>query len=81
MGFKAGVVVGLAVGYYFGAQAGRERYEQIERYLQPIRESDAWQQGRELARGILNESMSATRQALKDATAPDGVVIEIRRAV
>lgn len=81
MGFKAGIAVGLAVGYYFGAQAGRERYEQIERYLEPIRASDAWQQSRELAKGLLNEGVSATRQALKDATAPDGAVIEIRRAV
>ncbi|MBU4464680.1 MAG: hypothetical protein KKH75_02415 [Actinobacteria bacterium] len=27
---KAGVVIGLAVGYVLGARAGRERYEQIK---------------------------------------------------
>lgn len=29
MAFRTGVVVGLGVGYVLGAQAGRERYEQI----------------------------------------------------
>ena len=33
MKFRAGVVVGFAVGYYFGAKAGRERYEQLRRLL------------------------------------------------
>jgi len=29
--FRAGLVVGLTVGYYLGARAGRERYEQLNR--------------------------------------------------
>jgi len=31
MRFKAGLVVGLGVGYVLGARAGRERYEQLRR--------------------------------------------------
>jgi hypothetical protein len=30
---RAGIVVGFAVGYYLGAKAGRERYEQLRRVL------------------------------------------------
>lgn len=30
---RTGLVVGLAVGYYFGAKAGRERYEQLRSWL------------------------------------------------
>jgi hypothetical protein len=71
MSFKTGLVVGLAVGYYFGARAGHERYEQIERYLRPIRESEQWHQAQELARGMVEELVASTRQAVKDATAPD----------
>ena len=55
MRFQTGVMAGLAVGYYFGAKAGHERYEQIERYLAQLRSSSAVQQlvGRlgELAEG------------------------------
>ena len=31
--FRIGVALGLAAGYYFGAKAGRERYEQINRLV------------------------------------------------
>lgn len=30
---RTGLVVGFAFGYYFGAKAGRERYEQLRRLL------------------------------------------------
>lgn len=38
MKFRLGLGVGLAVGYYFGAKAGRERYVQIRRFLENARE-------------------------------------------
>jgi hypothetical protein len=60
MRFQTGVIAGLAVGYYFGAKAGHERYEQIERYLEQLRSSGAVQQlvGRlgELAEGACARS-------------------------
>jgi hypothetical protein len=43
MRFRSGVMVGLAVGYYFGTKAGRERYVQIERYAARIRASNSYQ--------------------------------------
>ena len=33
MRFRTGAVVGFAVGYYFGAKAGRERYEQLKKMV------------------------------------------------
>jgi hypothetical protein len=42
MRFRTGVLVGLAVGYYYGAKAGRERYQQIDDYLERIRGSEAY---------------------------------------
>jgi hypothetical protein len=44
MRFQTGLIAGLALGYYFGAKAGRERYEQIERYLEQLRSSTTVQQ-------------------------------------
>jgi hypothetical protein len=40
--FRAGLVVGFAVGYYLGARAGRERYEQIEQWLDKVRGTDTY---------------------------------------
>jgi hypothetical protein len=36
MKFRTGVAVGFAVGYYFGAKAGRERYYQLRTQLQEL---------------------------------------------
>ena len=44
MRFRSGVIVGMAVGYYLGAKAGRERYVQLERYAARIRASNSYQQ-------------------------------------
>jgi len=71
MGFKTGLFVGAAVGYYLGARAGRQRYEQLDRYLSTFRESDAVRQARDAARNLVDTGIDATKQALKDATAPD----------
>ncbi len=39
MRMRTGLVVGLAVGYYFGTKAGRERYEQIQGLIDDFRKS------------------------------------------
>jgi len=36
MKFRNGAVLGFAVGYYFGAKAGRERYEQLRKMLDTL---------------------------------------------
>ena len=41
MRFRAGLVMGFATGFYFGAMAGHERYEQINRTLHRVKRSDA----------------------------------------
>jgi hypothetical protein len=33
MRFRIGLVLGFGLGYYLGARAGRERYEQIRSWL------------------------------------------------
>jgi hypothetical protein len=35
--FRVGAAIGLVAGYYFGAKAGRGRYEQINRMARSIR--------------------------------------------
>jgi hypothetical protein len=40
MRFRLGFVTGLATGYYLGAKAGRQRYDQINRSIRKLRTSD-----------------------------------------
>ena len=42
MGFKTGAIIGLGVGYYIGAKAGRERYEQMNRWAEKAKSTDAY---------------------------------------
>jgi hypothetical protein len=36
MRFRTGAIAGFAVGYYLGARAGRERYQQLRRVLDVV---------------------------------------------
>ena len=60
MGFKTGAIVGLAVGYYLGAKAGRERYEQINAWIDQARNSDAVNAAAGKAREIIDDADDLT---------------------
>jgi hypothetical protein len=53
---------GLAIGYVLGAQAGRERYEQLKRLARKAAESPAMQQ----TAGALQAQATATARSAKD---------------
>ena len=59
MGFKTGALVGFAVGYYLGAQAGRERYDQINTWFDQVRSSDAVTAATDRAKGYVDEADDA----------------------
>jgi hypothetical protein len=65
--FKSGLIVGLAVGYYYGAKAGRERYQQIDHYLAQVRASDAYQDLRARLDQVVDQSVGRARNAVNDA--------------
>jgi hypothetical protein len=46
MRFRLGVALGFAVGYYLGARAGRDRYEQLRRGLEKARDSQLLEKAR-----------------------------------
>jgi membrane protein DedA with SNARE-associated domain len=68
--FRLGLVVGFAIGYYFGARAGRSRYEQMERWLQKARESDAAELAAEKAKAVIDLTVERARDLLPQTTAP-----------
>lgn len=80
MKFKTGLIVGLAIGYYYGAKAGRERFEQIERVLQPIRESAVYRQVTDQARGAVGSTLRETATRAREAAfGVDDPVVPLRR--
>lgn len=61
MGFKTGALVGFAVGYYLGAKAGRERYHQINDWLEQVRSSEAVTTVTDKAKSIVDEASDLTQ--------------------
>lgn len=56
MGAKKGFIVGLGVGYVLGAKAGRQRYEDIQRWWHQITGSPVVQRAAEKTRDVATES-------------------------
>ena len=49
MKFRTGLIIGAAVGYYYGAKAGRERFQQIDAVLDRVRSHPQYQSARDRA--------------------------------
>jgi hypothetical protein len=63
--YRITFVGGLAIGYVLGAQAGRERYEQLKRLARKAAESPAMQQ----TAGALQAQAAATARVAKEQAA------------
>ncbi len=50
MRFRMGLVVGFGTGYYLGTMAGRERYEQINQWLDKAKRTETFEVATEKAR-------------------------------
>jgi len=75
MGIKAGIVVGFAVGYFFGAKAGRERYEQIRELLGELGDSELLEQ----VQAALELGIDRVIGDRGDTALPSGVVQDSSR--
>src|SRR5262252_8584160 len=60
--YRISFLTGLAIGYVLGAQAGRERYEQLKQLARKAAESPAMQQ----TAGALQAQAQATARTAKD---------------
>ena len=53
MRMKLAFVAGFGTGYYLGAMAGRERFEQINRVARKVKGSDAFETAQEKAKAAV----------------------------
>jgi hypothetical protein len=73
MRFRLGFVSGFAAGYYLGAKAGRQRYEQINQTLEKLRRSEALEEATDRARGVIDDSVDKVKDVLERRSGtPDG---------
>lgn len=64
MRFRVGLVTGLATGYYLGARAGRQRYDQINRTLAKVRRSETFEEVTERAKAVVEDGVEKARSTV-----------------
>ena len=64
MGFRTGLLVGLGAGYYLGAKAGRQRYEQIQRLMKKAKRSDLVEGATEKAKAVVDLGVERAKDAV-----------------
>jgi hypothetical protein len=65
--FRTCALLGFAIGYYFGAQAGHERYEQLNDLFRRALQNDALDQA-STAMGKARAVIDLTRERVVDLT-------------
>ena len=61
MRMRLGLVVGFGTGYYLGAKAGHERYDDINRFLDKVKRSDAYETATEKAKAAVELGVERAR--------------------
>ena len=66
MRMRLGLVVGFGAGYYLGARAGRERYDELNRLLEKARRSEAYETAAAKARAAVDLGVERARDVVED---------------
>lgn len=66
MRFRFGLLIGFGSGYYLGARAGRERYEDINRFLDKVKRSDAYDTVTDKARAVVDLGVERARDVVEE---------------
>ena len=74
MRMRLGLVVGFGAGYYLGAKAGTERYEELNRLIDKVRSSEAYGTATEKAKAAVDLGVERVRGAVDGTTDEDDVV-------
>ena len=68
MRFRFGLLLGLGAGYYFGAKAGRERYEQLNAMLRKVKRSDAYDAATGKAKAVVDLGLERAKEFVGEHT-------------
>ena len=64
MRLRIGFVIGFGVGFYLGAMSGRERYDQINRVINKVKRSDAFETATDKARAAVDLGKERARDVV-----------------
>ena len=78
MRFRLGLVLGFGAGYYLGARAGRERYEQLNRWIDRTRNSEAYETATEKARAVVDLATERAKDIADDLTGAGDEALDLR---
>ena len=73
MRMRFGLVVGFGAGYYLGAKAGHERYEDINRFLDNVKRSEAYETATQKAKAAVELGVERARDLAGSGGTDDGV--------
>ena len=65
MRFRLGMAIGFGAGYYLGAKAGRQRYEQLNRWIEKTRQSEAYENVTEKAKAVVDLGVERARDLVE----------------
>lgn len=68
----------MATGYYLGAKAGRQRYDQINRTIARIKRSEAYEEVTEMAKAKVEEAAEKAKSAVEEGVDKARAVVESR---
>ncbi len=66
MRMRLGLVVGFGAGYYLGAKAGHERYDDINRLVATVKRSEAYGTATEKAKAAVELGVERARDLVGD---------------
>jgi hypothetical protein len=66
-----GVIVGFGAGYYLGAKAGRERYEQLNVMMGKIKRTEAYDTATGKAKAVVDLSVERAKDFVEEHS-PNG---------
>ncbi len=76
MRFRLGLSIGFGLGYYLGARAGRERYDQMNDFFRRIKGSETFEQATTTAKDVVDLGVDKAKDVvdskLGDSDAPNG---------
>ena len=78
MRFRLGFVTGMATGYYLGAKAGRQRYDQINRTIAKVKRSEAYEEVTEMAKVKVEEAAEKAKTAVEEGVEKARSAVESR---
>jgi hypothetical protein len=64
-------MAGFGAGYYLGAKAGRERYEQLNTWIGKVKRSDAYEDATDKAKAVVDLGVERAKDLVDEHTPLD----------